>query len=208
MQINHTKKSLDIVEHISSEINNKTFHHHYHILYDIAQTYDPSISLNYVEIGCYAGGSACLMLQRPNTNVISIDLGHPISQEIVYSNVTKLNKHNNRYLYLQGNSQLQETVDKLRDEIDAIDILFIDGDHSYNGVTNDFNLYEPLVAPGGFIIFDDYNDHIHSPQVKSAVDTIVTNLNSSYVIIGTLDNLYSARPSELLSGNCFIIKKL
>lgn len=208
MQINHTKKSLDIVEYISSEIDNKTFHHHYHILYDIAQTFHHTVSLNYVEIGCYAGGSACLMLQRPNTNVISIDLGYPISQETVYSNVTKLNKHNNRYLYLQRNSQLQETVDKLTDEIDAIDILFIDGDHSYNGVINDFNLYEPLVAPVGFIVFDDYNDHIHSPQVKSAVDNIVTNLNSSYVIMGTLDNLYGARPSELLSGNCFIIQKL
>ena len=69
----HTKNSLDITQKISEEMDGKTFHHHYHILYDIIKTYPDDYHLNYVEIGCYAGGSASLVTQRKNTNIFSID---------------------------------------------------------------------------------------------------------------------------------------
>jgi hypothetical protein len=46
-----TKKSLDLVERISNSIQNQTFHHHYHILYDIVDTYPIDYTVNYVEIG-------------------------------------------------------------------------------------------------------------------------------------------------------------
>ena len=36
-----------------------------------------------------------------------------------------------------------------------IEFLFIDGDHSYDGVCQDFNMYSPLMAPGGLIAFHD-----------------------------------------------------
>ena len=36
-----------------------------------------------------------------------------------------------------------------------IEFLFIDGDHSHDGVWRDFNMYSPLVAPGGLIAFHD-----------------------------------------------------
>jgi hypothetical protein len=125
--MNFTKESLDIVEKISNEMEGNTFHHHYHILYDLGREFN-SQPINYVEIGCYAGGSACLMLQRPNTNVVSIDLGSPISPDIVKRNVHKFNKLNNSYIYLQGNSQTLEMVNRLTNVVDSIDILFIDAE--------------------------------------------------------------------------------
>jgi predicted O-methyltransferase YrrM len=208
MHINYTKKSLNLVEYISAEIDNNTFHHHYHILYDIASAYPADYKLKYVEIGCYAGGSTCLMLQRPNTRVISIDLGQPISKEIVYTNVNKLNKFNNPYDYLEGNSQTYEMVDRLKELTSEIDILFIDGDHSYQGVINDFMLYEGLVKSGGYVVFDDYNDFQHSPEVKTAVDDIVESIKGRYIDIRTLPNIYSARPNTLIEGNDYIIQKI
>lgn len=36
-----------------------------------------------------------------------------------------------------------------------IDFLFIDGDHSYDGVKKDFEMYSPLVRKGGIIAFHD-----------------------------------------------------
>lgn len=39
-----------------------------------------------------------------------------------------------------------------------IDVLFIDGDHSYDGVGRDYELYAPLVRPGGLIAFHDIVD--------------------------------------------------
>ena len=203
-----TQNSLDITRDISTKINNLTFHHHYHIIYDILNSYDKSNVVNYVEIGCYAGGSACLALQRPNTRVVSIDLGDPIPKDIVIENISKLNIHNNKYTYLQGNSQDTEMVDKLSKEIDQIDVLFIDGDHSYQGVVNDFLLYVNLVKPGGYIIFDDYNDWQYSPEVKTAVDDIVETHSDKFKIIGTFPNTLKARPAELLNGNEFILQKL
>jgi hypothetical protein len=36
-----------------------------------------------------------------------------------------------------------------------IDFLFIDGDHSYEGVSNDFNLYKNIISNGGMIAIHD-----------------------------------------------------
>ena len=128
MEIIPTIESLNLVRKISNAIDNKTFHHHYHILYDIASTFDDMI--NYVEIGCYAGGSACLMAQRPMTNVFSIDIGVPIKPVVAINNFNKLNSNNNKFNYLEGNSYNIGTKKMLTDElIDGIDILFIDGGH-------------------------------------------------------------------------------
>lgn len=203
-----SQTSLNITREISDEINNKTFHHHYHILYDIANLYPTDYQLNYVEIGCYAGGSACLLLQRKNTNVISIDLGTPINPSIVSENVNKLNKHNNKYNYIQGSSHDLNIFNKLNHYINEIDILFIDGDHSFVGVIQDFEMYSKIVKKGGYIIFDDYNDHRYSPDVKLAVDGLISNLTHEYNIIGTIKNTLGARPIECADGNCFIIQKI
>jgi predicted O-methyltransferase YrrM len=36
-----------------------------------------------------------------------------------------------------------------------VDLLFIDGDHTYEGVRRDFEMYSPLVRKGGIIAFHD-----------------------------------------------------
>jgi predicted O-methyltransferase YrrM len=148
-----------------------------------------------------------LILQRPNTEVFAIDLGTPVPQSVVMKNVHKFNIHNNKFEYIQGNSQQIVTLDKLKSLIDEIDVLFIDGDHSAQGVKNDFSMYSPMVKQGGYVVFDDYLDKVHSPQVRGAVDDIVSNI-SGYEIIGNLPNIFGARPLSLQEGNCFIIKKV
>jgi len=214
MNLKPTQKSLDIVRQVATNVS--TFHHHYHILYDIADTFGEK-KINYVEIGSYAGGSSCLMLQRLNTTIISIDLGEPIPKGVVFENIIEYKNNNNYYKYIQGNSQIQETKDKVIQTLnnskilgytDKIDILFIDGDHSLNGVITDFNMYGDLVAIGGYIVFDDYYDDIHSPDVKKALDENILPHLVDYEIVGTLENTLGAYPSELKEGNCFIIKRV
>jgi len=46
--------------------------------------------------------------------------------------------------------QVQELLGEKR-----VDFLFIDGDHSYEGVKKDFEMYSPLVRPGGVLAFHD-----------------------------------------------------
>ncbi|HEU5119072.1 MAG TPA: CmcI family methyltransferase, partial [Isosphaeraceae bacterium] len=40
-----------------------------------------------------------------------------------------------------------------------LDMLFIDGDHSYEGVKQDWEMYSPLVKSGGIVVFHDIVPH-------------------------------------------------
>jgi cephalosporin hydroxylase len=49
-----------------------------------------------------------------------------------------------------------------------LDFLFIDGDHSREGVWADFELYSPLVRPGGIVAFHDVSEHTY-PAVEGVM---------------------------------------
>jgi cephalosporin hydroxylase len=121
-------------------------------------------------------------------------------------------KHNEcQYTYIEGNSTLNETIKKVYDLIYNVDILFIDGDHKYQAVVDDFSNYQNLVNNGGYIVFDDYLDKVHSPDVYFAVNDIINSLdNEKYEIIGSLsyELLKKTNRPQLQSSNEFIIKKL
>jgi hypothetical protein len=205
-----TKTSLEKVNYIINNMENKSFHNHYHILYDICDSFNHN-EIKYLEIGSYAGGSASLVSSNEKVkNVYSVDLGTPINKEIPIKNVNNFKNKNCEYLYFQGSSFDQNTIDVVKSTVGKVDILFIDGDHSYNGVLNDFKNYSDMVKNGGYIVFDDYMDNIYSPEVKGAVDYIISNLlDNNYEIIGslvypelTLTNIVKT------SSNEFIIRKL
>lgn len=62
---------------------------------------------------------------------------------------------------------------------DSIDAVYIDGEHSFAAVVNDFKLSWPLLKIGGVIIFDDYDSKATgSPQVKIAIDGILNALKT------------------------------
>lgn len=126
---------------------------------------------NVVEIGSYFGSSLhhWLYYSDENARVISIDL--PISsfcgpndprvpvQEFAIQNEWKLwTKRNNNKLHLiQSHSQSQSTKYQVEQLLEGqqIDFLFIDGDHRYDAVKRDFEMYSPLVRKGGIIGLHD-----------------------------------------------------
>ncbi|MDQ7073504.1 MAG: class I SAM-dependent methyltransferase [Gammaproteobacteria bacterium] len=58
---------------------------------------------------------------------------------------------------LTGNSHDSDFKQKVISTLagNPVDFLFIDGDHTAEGVTADFNDYKHLVRPGGIIAFHD-----------------------------------------------------
>ena len=62
---------------------------------------------------------------------------------------------------IRGDSHAPETRDRAQVLLDGdkVDFLFIDGDHTYDGVRADFELFAPLVRPGGLIALHDVVVH-------------------------------------------------
>lgn len=59
--------------------------------------------------------------------------------------------------FIRRNSHDPATIAKVAKALDGhvVDLLFIDGEHSYNGVKQDYEMYSPLVRSGGLIAFHD-----------------------------------------------------
>ncbi|MBU3591454.1 class I SAM-dependent methyltransferase [Polynucleobacter sp. 78F-HAINBA] len=68
-------------------------------------------------------------------------------------------------------------ADQFQDE--SFDLVYIDGDHTYEGVVKDLAAWYPKVKKGGIICGDD----IGWPGVKKAVDEFFIRLNKEYQII-------------------------
>lgn len=194
---------------ISNNMQGNTFHHHNHILYDLRDLLGKTSKV-YMEIGTFNGGSLSLMLQNPlPTTLYCIDpLNHmPNQKEVLVNNLCKFNKYNHKVHIIQKLSDhaIQDVSHV------TVDILYIDGAHDYNSVKQDFIKYEGLVTTGGFIVFDDYLDYQHSPDVKKAVDFIVASLlKSKYEVIGCIENMKNAFGNGINSNllNVFILKKI
>lgn len=58
---------------------------------------------------------------------------------------------------LNGDSKSSDTVERVKKVLNGrkIDFLFIDGDHSYEGVKADFEAFLPLMSSNGMIAFHD-----------------------------------------------------
>src|SRR5690606_7700055 len=53
----------------------------------------------------------------------------------------------------------------------TVGLLFIDADHTFDGVTDDLIAWVPHVAPGGWIAVHDYRNADY-PEIRQAVDAL------------------------------------
>jgi predicted O-methyltransferase YrrM len=122
-----------------------------------------------VEIGSWQGKSTyCLAMGLRSGTLHAIDPFNADSGEDTDSEEAYKEKKGNRDLLAQFKQNMQErnVLNKIvvrqgysqqfHQAFDAIDLLFIDGDHSINGCSLDFELYAPKVPVGGLIAFHDY----------------------------------------------------
>ena len=108
------------------------------------------------EIGAAGGGTAFMFAHAaaPDALIVTIDLAFSASRRAA---VSRFALPGQRMVCLQADSQRDETLRAVANHLGdrQLDFLFIDGDHSYQGVSTDFRLYSPLVRPGGIIAFHD-----------------------------------------------------
>jgi len=143
-----------------------------------------------VEIGVGKGGTSWVWSKLPSVrNIIAIDMpngpwgGGPSEESIQY---IKDNCHC-AYNFISGDSQGEREFLSVRSllnipeypNLNKIDFLFIDGDHSYEGVKKDYLKYSPLVREGGLIAFHDICEHAPESgcEVKKFWDELTAPLS-------------------------------
>jgi predicted O-methyltransferase YrrM len=108
------------------------------------------------EIGA-AGCGTTFLLAREAANdatIVTLDLAFTASRRAALSCFALAEQ---KLFCLQEDSHHPVTVRRLTDCLEGkeLDLLYLDGDHSYEGIKADFELYSPFVKRGGMIVFHD-----------------------------------------------------
>jgi cephalosporin hydroxylase len=108
------------------------------------------------EIGAARGGTLAIFasVAAPDARILSLDMQYPSSWPTLYQS---LKRPAQRIVCLESDSHSGETLSRVKQWLSGarFDFLFIDADHSYAGVKADYEMYGPLVRPGGIIAFHD-----------------------------------------------------
>jgi len=97
----------------------------------------------------------------------------PATRETFIHNMQRMNIPKSDYTIIEKLSTEDEAIEQASKR--RYNVLIIDGDHSYFGVTHDFYNYRHLVKRGGYIIFDDYGNP-NWPELTDFVDKEVTKM--------------------------------
>jgi predicted O-methyltransferase YrrM len=125
-----------------------------------------------VEIGAGRGGMLALFcaVASDDATIVSVDLeagpfGEGVSDAELRSRAAA--KPNQKLHLVRGNSRDPHIVEQVSTLTpNGIELLFVDGDHTYEGVSEDYRLYSPLVSPGAIIAFHDILPHTTSPECQ------------------------------------------
>jgi cephalosporin hydroxylase len=133
-------------------------------LLEIVAELKPKVVL---EIGTARGGTLFLFTRvaDPEAKIISIDLpggsfggGYPKWKIPIYESFSK---EKQKIYLIRKDSHDHQTLKEVERILggEKVDFLFIDGDHTYEGVKRDFEMYSPLMRKGGIIAFHDICPH-------------------------------------------------
>jgi predicted O-methyltransferase YrrM len=120
-----------------------------------------------VEIGSYLGASSCFIASAlsPDSRIICIDTWQ--NDAMRYEDAdTDAEKRDTHAEFVRNTHRFRDKIIQIRkwshDAIPdilsisrEINFLFIDGDHNYEGVKRDWDLYSPLLPPGALVAFHD-----------------------------------------------------
>lgn len=139
------------------------------------------------EIGTSGAGTLYLLtrVSAPDALVISIDLSIPLHTRGLRARFARPHQ---RLVSLEGDSHEDLTLSRLERLLDGklLDALFIDGDHTYEGVRSDFERYGKLVRAGGLIALHDVNEDyrtrhgVDSPSISGEVPRFWRELKERY----------------------------
>lgn len=111
---------------------------------------------NILEIGTDRGGTLFIWSHLASKKVVSCDLRDSGVRRQLYESFPPPSSGCN-VIHLSGDSHDPAFSKKVEAQFsgEQVDFLFIDGDHTENGVEQDYHDYKHMVRPGGLIAFHD-----------------------------------------------------
>jgi glycosyltransferase involved in cell wall biosynthesis/predicted O-methyltransferase YrrM len=146
-----------------------------------------------VEIGAYKGKSTVCLAKGSKKNskikIYSIDhhKNNPPSLPKFKSNLKKAGVEKLVVPIIQTSEEAAKSFDK------PVELIFIDGNHDYEFVKRDFELWFPKLIDGGIIVFHDYYDKQIWPGVKKAIGEINSNYPELVKIESSVKNIFIAK---------------
>lgn len=138
--------------------------------------------VNLLEIGVCEGRGAQaafeLLLRHPESRYTGIDIWQLNPRHRAERNVG---------LFSNGRHSLIDAERRLSaNERGPFDVIYIDGDHTYNGCQSDLKRWAPHVKQGGFLVIDDYgsesiaSDHL---GVKESTDAWLAQVAYDWSVV-------------------------
>jgi hypothetical protein len=140
----------------------------------------PAGNINWIELGSFSGKSAAycvveLINKKQNFTFSCVDIWENGMQESFEKNILPIAEHVNfskNYSYDEANKY----------DDNSIDVCYVDGDHSYEGVTKDLNAWWPKLKTGAIFFGDDFTKGF--PGVGKAVKEFFTPKRIKFIRIG------------------------
>ena len=174
---------------------------------NIIKPFFTSKDIKYLEIGCYEGASLHYMFTNiMNTNSTATVIDPFIFYDTQLQTFTNnMENYKDRIELIVGYSQTE--LRKLNRN--NYDFIYIDGDHTSDGVFTDAILSLPLLKNGGIIIFDDYLwRHNGSHTITSLDDINLLHPNNPFSGINKFLELYKDYIEIIESNWQMVIRKL
>lgn len=148
-----------------------------------------------LEIGTWIGGTALLwaMMVAPHNGIVyccdlSFNWGTFWARDPVTGIITgwdcqfySKSPYAKFIKEIQGDTHEHAYIERVKNTVgDPVDFMFIDGDHSYDGVRADFYNYASLVKSGGYIAFHDIVDSEHHRKYGCFVSQFWNEIKNQY----------------------------
>jgi predicted O-methyltransferase YrrM len=164
---------------------------------ELAYLYDICVDKNVLELGSMVGMSSYVIASvAKSLSCVDVwsdtqdHLSHDQEQAKVYASLLpglpnmfeSFNKNCKEFIESDKIKMYKGNTHDLVNEFldNNFDVVFIDADHSYQGVSIDFSLYYSKVKPDGFIVFHDYGDSMWT-GIKLFCDEMVAQNKIKFI---------------------------
>lgn len=179
-----------------------------YLLHGLVRSMKPNLC---VEIGSARGRSACFIGLALKDNgrgkLIAIDPHKPTEWNDSDSvDTISVIRDNIRYLGIEKQVEIrrQTSAEAAQGWADRIDLIFIDGDHSYEGVKRDWHLFSPHLAEFGVAVFHDtmWDQPPYQNQARTDMDVprFLDELREDGYPVITLDQDYGVSLVQATRG--------